>query len=195
MYSKSLFKRQTNVQRTVIDPLGVAGGGSSGGGVYLSIETIKALKAVQEYYTMNLANKNYDKIPTDYTKFLHLFHIIRASYNKAGSNNMRLLLKITEEGLVGAMNSYGLNFSVIESTLQNTMLKQTIEDILSGKNVKSAFGSNTGQLTLKKTFTLAPLFSYYILLYGMPEAGVGFDQNKISILLEIFEKNGMNPYK
>ena len=194
MYSKSLFKRQTNVHRTVIDPLGVAGGGS-GGGVFLSADTMKALKAVQEFYTMNLASKNYDKIPTDYTKFLHLFHTIRLSYNKASSHNMRLLLKISEEGLVGAMNAYGLNFTTVETKLQNTMLKQTIEDILSGKNVKNAFGNSTGQLTIKKSFTLAPLFSYYILLYGMPEPGVGFDQNKLSILLEIFEKNGMNPYK
>jgi hypothetical protein len=193
MYSKSLFTRQSNVSRTVIDPLGVVGMGVGGG--FLSADTIKALKAVQEYYTMNLANKTYDKVPTDYTKFLHLFYTIRASYNKAGSHNMRLLLKITEEGLVGAMNSYGLNYTVVETKLQNTMLQNTIEDILSGKNVKNAFGSNTGQLTIKKTFTLAPLFSYYILLYGMPEAGVGFDQNKLSILLSIFEKNGMNPYK
>lgn len=194
MYSKSLFKRQTNVQRTVIDPLGAVGSGGVGG-VFLSYETVKALKSVQEYYTMNLANKTYDKIPTEYTKFLRLFHTIRSSYNKAGSQNIKLLLKITEEGLTGAMNAYGLNFTTIETKLQNTMLQQTINDILSGKNVKNAFGNNTGQLSVKKSFTLAPLFSYYILLYGMPEPGVGFDQNKLSILLSIFEKNGIDPYK
>lgn len=191
MYSKSLFTNHTNLPRSVINPVGIP----SSGLFVLSNDTLKALKAVQEYYTFHLANKSYDKIPTDYQKFLHLFHTIRASYNKAGSQNIKLLLKITEEGLVGSMNAYGLNFTAVETKLQNTVLQQTIDDILSGKNVKNAFGGSTGHLSIQKSFKLAPLFSYYILLYGMPEPGVGFDQNKLSLLLNIFEKNGMNPYK
>ena len=191
MYSKSLFTNHTNLPRSVINPVGIP----SSGFFVLSNDTLKALKAVQEYYTFHLANKSYDKIPTDYQKFLHLFHTIRASYNKAGSQNIKLLLKITEEGLVGSMNAYGLNFTAVETKLQNTVLQQTIDDILSGKNVKNAFGGSTGHLSIQKSFKLAPLFSYYILLYGMPEPGVGFDQNKLSLLLNIFEKNGMNPYK
>ena len=191
MYSKSLFTNHTNLPRSVINPVGIP----SSGFFVLSNDTLKALKAVQEYYTVHLSNKSYDKIPTDYQKFLHLFHTIRASYNKAGSQNIKLLLKITEEGLVGSMNAYGLNFTAVETKLQNTVLQQTIDDILSGKNVKNAFGGSSGHLSIQKSFKLAPLFSYYILLYGMPEPGVGFDQNKLSLLLNIFEKNGMNPYK
>lgn len=190
MYSKSLFTAQTNLPRSIINPVGV-----SSSQLTFSSETMTSLRAVQEYYTWHLSKKTYDKIPTEYTKFLHLFHTVRKTHDKIGNKNLRLLLQITEDGLVGAMNVYGLNYSNIELTLQNTMLQNTIDDILSGKNVKTAFGTNTGQLSIKKTFTLAPLFSYYILLYGMPEQNVGFDQNKLSILLSILEKNCIDPYK
>lgn len=190
MYSKSLFNRNVNMERSVINPVGL-----SSTQMIFSQETINAIKAVQELYTMNMSTKKYDKIPTDYQKFLRLYHTILTSYSKAGNKNIKLLFKITEEALVGAMNSYGLNFTSTELTLQNTMLQNTIDDILSGKNVKPAFGSNTGQLSIQKSFTLAPLFSYYIMLYGMPEPGVGFDQNKLSLLLSILEKNCIDPYK
>lgn len=190
MYSKSLFNRNSNMERSLINPVGV-----SSAQLIFSQETMNALKAVQEYYTLNLSIKKYDKIPTDYQKFLHLFKIISASQAKINNKNLKLLFKITEEGLMGAMNSYGLNFTATELTLQNNILKQQIDDILSGKNVKSAFGTNTGQLSIKKAFTLAPLFSYYIMLYGLPEHGVGFDQYKLSTLLNILEKHCIDPYK
>jgi hypothetical protein len=190
MYSKSLFNRNANLERSVINPVGV-----SGASLIFSQETLNALKAVQEYYTVNMSSKNYDRIPTDYQKFLRLYNIIQTSYAKITNKNLQLLFKITEEGLIGAMNAYGLNFTATELTLENNMLKKNIEDILSGKNVKNAFGSNTGQLTIKKSFTLAPLFSYYIMLYGVPERGVGFDQNKLAMLLSILEKHCIDPYK
>jgi hypothetical protein len=42
---------------------------------------------------------------------------------------------------------------------------------------------------------LAPLYSYYIYLYGMPAYGVGFDATKLSLLATIMTKYGLNPYK
>jgi hypothetical protein len=33
------------------------------------------------------------------------------------------------------------------------------------------------------------------MLYGMPAYGVGFDEYKLAVLLSIFEKNGIDPYK
>lgn len=191
MFSKSLFNRNVNLERSVINPLGVPNSQW-----LFSQETINTLKAIEEYYTFNLANKTYDKIPTDYNKFLRLYNSIHASYLKASNNSsLKLLFLITQEGLVGSMNAYGLNFSNVELTLQNQLLEQEIEDILSGKNKKPALGANTGQFTIQKTFKLAPLFSYYIMLYGMPAPGVGFDQDKLSMLLKILENNCIDPYK
>lgn len=192
MYSKSLFNSNTNMVRSVVNPVGIG----SANGLVFSLETYNALKAVQQLYTFNLANRTYDKIPTDYDKYLRLYHTVIMTKKKAGGNkNLQLLFQITEEGLTGAFNAYGLNYTVVELTLQNTLLQKTIDDILSGKNVKSALTNTTGQFTIQKSFTLAPLFSYYILLYGMPEAGVGFDQDKLSMLLSILEKHCIDPYR
>jgi hypothetical protein len=55
--------------------------------------------------------------------------------------------------------------------------------------------TSTGQLSVNKTFKLAPVFNLYILIYGMPEFGVGFDQIKISYLIDILKQNGIDPYK
>jgi hypothetical protein len=192
MYSKSLFNRNVNMERSMINPVGIPSGGSS---YALSADVIRAIKAVQEFYTVHLANKTYSKIPTDYDKYLNLYNTVTTSYVKTMDLNLKMLFKITQEGLMGAMNAYGLNFTVTELTLQNTLLQKTIDDLISGVNVKPAIGKNKGNLSVKKTFTLAPLFSYYIMLYGMPAAGVGFDQGKLAVLLSILEKNNINPYK
>ena len=189
MFSKSLFNRNINMERSVINPVGVANSQ-----FILSASTVEAIKAVQAFYTMNLAEKQYDKIPQDYQKFLHLYNTITTSMGKVGNTDLKLLLRVTQEGLQGAMNAYGLNFTVTDLTLKNTLLQNTIDDMNSRKNVKSAFSANEGQFTIKKSFTLAPLFSYYIMLYGMPAAGVGFDQYKLSMLLEVLESNFINPY-
>lgn len=178
------------MERSVINPVGIPSSQ-----LFINAETYNALRAVQKYYTLNMANENYNQIPTDYEKFLHLYRIIHTSYLKTTNKNLKLLLQISEEGLTGAMNSYGLNFTNTELLLENEILRKQIDEILSGKNVKNAFTASKGQLSIKKTFTLAPLFSYYIMLYGMPEAGVGFDQYKLSVLLSILEKNCIDPYK
>lgn len=193
MYSKSLFSQNVNMTRTVINPVGIPNSGV--GSVLFTQDTYRAIQAIQEYYTWNMANKKYTLIPTDYDKFLHLYSIVYSTKNKITNKNLKLLFQITEEGLQGAMNAYGLNYSNTDLTVQNAMLQQKIDEILSGKNVKSAFDKNTGQLRLQKTFQLAPLFSYYIMLHGMPDPGVGFDQEKLAILLSILEKYCIDPYR
>ena len=69
-----------------------------------------------------------------------------------------------------------------------------IDDILSGKNEVSALGDVQGEISISKTFKLAPLYSYYIYLYGMPAYGVGFDASKLSLLVSILNKYDINPY-
>lgn len=190
MYSKSLFNRNANMERSMINPVGLPSSTLS-----FTNETIIAIKAVQAFYTFNLANKSYSMIPTDYSKYLNLYNTVTTSYLNTMDLNLKMLLKITQEGLMGAMNAYGLNYSVTELTLQNNILQKTIDDLIAGVNLKPAIGKVTGNLSIKKSFTLAPLFSYYIMLYGMPAAGVGFDQSKLSVLLSILEQNGIDPYR
>jgi hypothetical protein len=175
----------------MINPLGI----SQTSSIILSADTINAIKTIQQYYTFNMASKNYSSIPNDYEKLLRLYNAVSMSYSKASNSTIKTLLKITEEGLIGAMNTYSLNFTNNELSIENKILQSKIEEILSGVNKITALSSSTGHLTIKKSFVLAPLFSYYINLFGMPQRGIGFDQDKISALLSVLDKYGIDPYK
>jgi hypothetical protein len=190
MYSKSLFTNSSNLTRSVVNPLGL----QSSGQIVFSHETLIALKAVQEFYTYNMSTRTYENIPTDYNKFLYLYNIIHTTYSNITNSSLRLLFKITEEGLVGAINSFDLNYLTNDLKVRNIELQKTIDDLIAGKNMTPALKTNIGTMSIHKTFTLAPLFSYYIMLYGMPQPGVGFDQVKLSNLLTVMERQCIDPY-
>ena len=75
-----------------------------------------------------------------------------------------------------------------------SILEKRIEDILSGKNEKDVIADTRGGFGLTKTFTLAPLFSYYIAAFGMPAFGVGFDKDKLSLIQQILVAAGIDPF-
>jgi hypothetical protein len=119
---------------------------------------------------------------------------VHATYQNTTNLGLRLLFQITEDGLIGAINSFDLNYLNTELTQRNSELQLTINDFENKVNVKSVLKTDTGNVSFQKSFTLAPLFSYYIVLYGMPAAGVGFDPEKLSNLLYIMEQNNIDPY-
>jgi hypothetical protein len=190
MTSRSLFNSNISTERSLINPVG-----STTSNLVFSNQTILAIKAVQQYYTINLANETYSNIPTNYNQFLYLYGILVNTISTISDKNLKLLFQTTIEGLTGSMNAYGLSVDKTELNIKINILEQTIADMESNKNVTNVVTTNNGQYSLKKTFTLAPLFSYYIMLYGLPEAGVGFDQAKLSILLSILERQCIDPYK
>ena len=197
MYSKSLFGYGRSLcGPSVINPVGCGYGGygNISSDFIITEQVLNALKEIQHDYTLPMSTENYSAIPTDYNRYLRLFGILDNTIPKVVNGELKLLLLIAQEGLTGAVKSYGLNYSNVELGLQNSILRQTIDDILSNKNVVPAISSTRGQFTINKTFTLAPLFSYYILLYGMPAYGEGFDESKLAILLSVLEKNCINPY-
>lgn len=193
MFHKSLFMNSSCKSKNIIYPIGKQLGSSN----YIITESVlKDIKKIQSQYTYPMANKQYNLIPTNYVQYLHLLDSVQKSITSAGNEQIKLFLKITKDALMASMDIRGLNDANNELTVETQLLQQQIDDILSGKNLQNAAGaSNTGQFTLKKSFTLAPLFSYYITLYGMPAAGVGFDQDKLAVLLTVLEKNDIDPYK
>jgi hypothetical protein len=192
MTSRSLFNSNISKERSLINPNLNSGVGNA---FNFSNETLLAIQAIQQEYTVNLANQTYSKIPTNYSQFLYLYGILINTISTISDQNLKTLFQTTIEGLMGAMNAYGLSVDKTELNLKINILEQTIADLESNKNVLTAVTTYNGQYTLKKTFTLAPLFSYYIMLYGLPEAGVGFDQAKLSVLLSILERQSIDPYK
>jgi len=212
--SKSLF---SNVMlgfegRSMVNPVGGfygnmtnpslfggVGGGSGGSGgqsnYIITDAELQCLLTIQQMYTAHLANRTYENIPVDYTKYLQLREVANNARIKYIDNNaLAVLFQITVDGITGAINAYGLNTLNIETQVQNTYLQGVIQEIINGVNVNKAFDRNVGTFAMSQNLTLAPLFRYYIGLYGVPTPGVGFDPVKLALVLTALENSGIDPY-
>jgi len=160
----------------------------------LSQNVIDVLDEIDTRYTSNIANQQYQLIPTDLERYLVLHNTVYDTQLRQTNTNIVKLFKITNDGLHGSINTYALYTSNIQLSLNSILLQKKIEEILSGKNEQQAMSNTSGQFTATQTFVLAPLFSYYIVMYGMPAYGVGFDPVKLSIISNILTENGIDPY-
>lgn len=210
MISKSLFSNGTivNYLRPVYDPIyngrvtSAAGGGGGGfisGANDLTLiteENLISFRNVGALYSSKMAEKKYEQIPKDYNIYVDLYVSIDKVKQKLKNNKLLTLIRIVEDALMGAINSYALYGYNISLNLDKVGLKKTIDDILTGKNEKVVeMAQASGQLNITKSFKLAPVFNYYIIIYGMPAYGVGFDPVKINFLVDILKSKGINPYK
>jgi len=165
-------------------------------GKYITDEELASLKIIEQLYTAPLADKKYTDIPVDLSQYLNLREIARKAQVKyVTDSTLNILFQITVEAITGSINAYGLNTLNIQENVKNTYLQGVLEEIISGVNVTKAFDENEGTLTMVKSFELAPLFRYYISLYGVPEIGVGFDPVKLALVLTALENSGIDPYK
>ena len=203
-YSKSMFFNNmiSYSEKSVLNPVGIRPVNNATTTTTIIVnETqvtdaeLASLREIEEYYTSNLAGKTYTQIPTDFTQYLKLFDIVnKARIKYQGNTALSLLFQITTEGLTGSMNAFGLNTLNVELEIQNTWYQEQLQEIINGVNVNPAFDQNTGTLSMMQTFELAPLFTYYIKMYGIPLPGAGFDPVKLNIVLTALENMGINPY-
>jgi hypothetical protein len=181
--------------KNIMNPIKLGG---EGGGNNISITSfeLKTLLSIQQLYTVNLAEKTYLNIPVDLPQYLKLRSVAYNAIEKYKDvPALSVLFKITVDGITGAINAFGLNTSNTETQVQNLYLQGVLQEMISGINVKKAFDETSGTLEMKRTFKLAPLFQYYISLYGVPEPGVGFNPVKLSLVLTAMENSGIDPYK
>jgi len=159
--------------------------------------TLNTFQIIETYYGSNLKNKTYSNIPTNYQQYIDLYVIMQNLLSTTTNTNVLLILKLVQEALIGAINAFALYSQTTVLQIDNTNLQNTINTILSNKNDRTIATqpANTGQMTITKTFTLAAVFNYYIVIFGMPEYGVGFDPVKISFLVNILKNMGIDPYK
>jgi hypothetical protein len=152
---------------------------------------------VEKAYGQPLANRNYQIVPTDYARFIELYNLIVDISAKTTNPNMLLLLKLSIDALEGATNAYNLYGQTLALQVDKINIQNRFNEVLSNKNERPAeIPSQTqGQLAITQTFTLAPVFNYYILIFGIPVYGVGFDPSKISFLVGVLSSMGINPYK
>ncbi len=189
--SKSLMTGAQNTSKSLVNPVST----SSQQELQFGPDLTSALNIIENQYVSKMAAKKYLEIPELMTQYLSLNDTMVSSITKQRNTNLRLLFKIANDGLLGSLNSKTLNADNVDLNFQKLMLNRKVDDILSGKNEVNAMGDVTGEISITKTFKLAPLYSYYIYLYGMPDYGVGFDAAKLSLLVAIMNKYGINPYR
>ena len=194
--SKSLITNNINIARTVIDPIEKSYTSISGGSsISFDNALLSVLTKVEFDYIKKMADRKYLEISQDIDIYLALLYKINLSIAQTKDNKFKLLLEIARDGLIGALHTRTLYTDVTELTVKNTILEKRIEDILSGKNEISAMDDTCGEFVITKTFKLAAVYSYYITLYGLPAFGVGFDTTKLSLLVDILRRHGIDPFR
>jgi hypothetical protein len=188
--SKSLMTGAQNTSKSMINPVST----SSQQELQFGADITNALNIIETNYVEKMSSRKYLEIPESVPAFLVLNDTMLNAISKQKNTNLRLLFQIARDGMDGALNSKTLYSNNAELDIRVLMLNKKNDDILSGKNEVSALGDTSGQIAISKTFKLAPLYSYYIYLYGMPVYGVGFDATKLSLLSTILNKYGINPY-
>ena len=188
---KSLMTGVQNTSKSLINPVST----SSQQELQFGSELLNTLQKIETNYVEKMALRKYLEIPTSVPAFLSLNDTMLTAISKQKNTNLRLLFQIARDGMNGALHSRGLFVDNADLDIRVLMLNKKVEDILSGKNEVKAVGDTSGKITITKTFKLAPIYSYYIYLYGMPAYGVGFDASKLSLLASIMQKYGVNPYR
>ena len=191
MSSKSLMTGSRNTIKSLINPVSI----SSQQDLQFSAEVVSALKTIEISYVEKMAFRKYLEIPDSVPLYLSLNDTISKTISNQRNTNLRLLFQIAKDGMTGALNSKTLSSTNADLNIRVVMLNKKVEDILSGKNDVVALHETCGKMSITKTFKLAPLYSYYIQVYGMPAYGVGFDAIKLSLLVSILNKYGINPYR
>jgi len=182
-----MFGKTLRNQRNIMNPLGE-----------ISFEnnehmfSVDYLQQLETKYTKPLSLKKYDQIHNDLLEYSDLYTQISKMELTTSQKNTKMLLTITLQGLAGAIHAFHLNKKNVELNLENLTLKTRLETILSGKNVKSANEANS-QMSVMKIFALAPLYSYYIMLFGIPENG--FEPDKLNQIICFMNKYNIDPYQ
>ena len=202
-YSKSLFTNNTvfSNTRSLINPISFAiavqtiGTGTSQELDFLTQYYMDIIRLIQTDYSSKIANQTYEAIPTDYSQYTNLVKEVQDMRSKTTNASVLLLLQIAEDTLRGAFNSLSLYGDNLLLQLDKADLQKQVADILSDKNVTSIQSSmSTNNMTLTQSFQLAPVFNYYIRIYGAPLQGQGFDPVKIAFLIYTLQENGIDPY-
>jgi len=153
-----------------------------------------ALLSIQTNYLDYMAAKKYNLIANNINDILNIYDQVYTFQLTRKNANVISLLQIAMDSLSSSMNIYTIYTQNVELQLSNMVLTQKVETILAGKNETNVMSNATGQLSITRSFTLAPLFNYYIAMFGMPDFGVGFDPLKLAMINTVLEQNGINPY-
>ncbi len=151
-------------------------------------DVVAAIDNIKTNYIANMRNKLYNKIPTDMVATSALYNKINDIQTTATNVNLSKLLTITMDGLMGSVDANFLNSRAVSLTIDNKLLTKRVDDILAGKNDADAMSGGSGQIGMTQTMTLSPIISTYILVYGLPAAGAGFDPVRMTTIIRVMNE-------
>ena len=153
------------------------------------------LQQIHDDYGVHAASRNYELISIDNTLYIDLYDQITTLITSITDETLGLLLTLSKETLITAFHSVTLHSGNITLQVEKTILQQKVNDLISQANNEIIQNASTsGQFAIVRDFQLAPVYNYYIQVYGVPVYGAGFDPIRISFLAEILTSLSINPY-
>ena len=147
MVGKSLFNNSTHsgISRSLLNPisLGQTTSVSSGEVDLISTAYYDILKIIESMYGANMASKNYEDIPNNYDQYIQLYESLQTLQAQTTNNDLSLLLKIAEETLVVAVNSYTIYGENVLLRVDKTTLETRVSELLNKVNVESVNDAET----------------------------------------------------
>jgi hypothetical protein len=193
--SRRIFGKKTNEVRlgkSMIHPLGrvhIIDSEHKIGKLLFSNTEMDTLYDLNNDYIEPLSAKQYDKIVNDPSHYLDIYQTLSKIRLHTNDPGVDLMMKISLNGLQGTMNAFGLHVSNIELNLKNLILQKRVDNVLAGVNqMNIANTENIGQFQIEQSFSLAPLYSYYIMLFGIPSQKTGFDPAKLVIIRNVLSE-------
>ena len=197
--SKSLFTSKVSHckdSRSLIDPIEYAVTGTTQTSSDIISSTFaNVLSLIETLYSSNAANKAYENISNSYTQYTTLLTAVQDEIANNTNEEIAVLLRIAEDTLQASINLYTLYGENVLLQVDKSTLESQVQDLINAVNVDEvSTTTNTSSLALTQTFKLANVFNYYIMIYGMPVAGEGFNPVKVAYLVDILTANGIDPY-
>ena len=157
---------------------------------------LKVLDTVKYVYGDRMADREYENIPRSQEEFIDLLANLKDLKDERSETDFKLLIEIAEAALIGAYNSLALYGENIVTAADKVRLEKKVDTILSEANRATTISSAkmTNSFTITQNVKLAPIYNYYILIYGVPAADEGFEPEKLSFLSDILIEKGIDPY-
>ncbi len=160
-----------------------------------SLVNTDIIEYVEKNYGRHSASKNYHLMDNSVGQYNLIYWYVQNILNSISTPELVTLITAIKELLASSYNSIGLHKDNIIQNITISTLTDKVQDILSNKNKDVLLQQNNpGSLTITQTFTLAPVYNYYISIYGMPLQGNGFNPLKISYIAEILTSINIEPY-
>lgn len=153
------------------------------------------LEFIEKNYGAHSASKNYHLIDGNINVYNSVYSNVQNILNSIKTPELVTIITAMQELLSASYNTLGLHKENITQNITISTLTNKVEEILTNKNKDVLLQQNNpGNLTITQTFTLAPVYNYYISIYGMPLQGQGFNPLKISYIAEILTTLNIDPY-